>query len=307
MKKVVSVSLGSSKRNHTVEVEILGEQLQISRIGTDGDLEKAKRLIRELDGQVDALGLGGIDLYLYAGNKRYILREALQLAQMAKKTPIVDGSGLKNTLERRVIKYLHNDLQLPLADQKILMVCAMDRFGMAQSFAQLGCDTIYGDLIFALGVPVPLKNLKTLEFLAQMLVPAISLLPIKYLYPTGSKQEDNKPSHHQYYQWADIITGDFHFIRRYMPENLAGKTIITNTVTVSDVEMLKSRGVHRLITTTPDLAGRSFGTNVMEGVLVSLLGKRPEELSSQDYETLLDKIEFKPRIEDFLTAEKLSS
>lgn len=307
MKKVVSVSLGSSKRNHKVEVEILGEQLQISRVGTDGDLEKAKRLISQLDGQVDALGLGGIDLYLYAGNKRYILRQALQLAQMAKKTPIVDGSGLKNTLERRVIQYLHNDLGLPLANQKILMVCAMDRFGMAQSLAQLGCDTIYGDLIFALGVPVPLKNLKTLEFLAQMLVPAISLLPIKYLYPTGSKQEDNKPAHHQYYQWADIITGDFHFIRRYMPENLTGKTIITNTVTVSDVELLKSRGAHRLITTTPDLAGRSFGTNVMEGVLVSLLGKKPEELSSQDYEALLDKIEFKPRIENFLGTEKLNS
>jgi len=307
MKRIVSVSLGSSKRNHDVEIELLGEKLQISRIGTDGNMEKAKKLIQELDGQVEALGLGGIDLYLYAGNKRYVLREALQLARMAKKSPIVDGSGLKNTLERRVINYLHNDLQMSLSEKKILMVCAMDRFGMAQSFAQLGCNTIYGDLIFALGVPIPLRSLKTVEFLAQMLVPAIRLLPIKYLYPTGSKQEDTKPAYHQYYQWADIITGDFHFIRRYMPENLEGKTVITNTVTASDVELLKNRGVHCLITTTPDLAGRSFGTNVMEGVLVALLGKRPEELTAEDYQELLDKIQFKPRIEDLLAARKLSS
>jgi len=307
MKKVVSVSLGSSKRNHEVEVEILGEKLKIARIGTDGDLVKAKNLIKELDGQVDAIGLGGIDLYLYAGSKRYVLRDALQLARVAEKTPIVDGSGLKNTLERRVIEYLQQELHFPLTEKKILMTCALDRFGMAQSFAKLGCNIIYGDLIFVLGVPLPLKKLKTLELLAEILMPPLSFLPIKYLYPIGKKQEENKPAYCQYYQWADIITGDFHLIRRYMPENLAGKMIITNTVTSEDVEMLRKRGVHCLITTTPNLAGRSFGTNVMEGVLVALSGKEPKELGPEDYEKLLDKIEFKPRIEDFLRDGRLSS
>lgn len=307
MKKVVSVSLGSSKRNHKVELELLGEKFQISRIGTDGDMEKAKNLIRELDGEVDAFGLGGIDLYIYAGEKRYTLRDALGLCQMAQKTPLVDGSGLKNTLERKVIQYLHQDLQFPIAEKKVLMVCAMDRFGMAQSLASLGCNTIYGDLMFALGLPIPIRRLETLESLARMIVPLISFVPIKYLYPMGSKQEDIKPSYGQYYQWADLITGDFHFIRRYMPEDLKGKVIITNTVTPSDVEMLRERGLNCLVTTTPNLAGRSFGTNVMEGVLVALSGKKPEELSPEDYLKLLDKIQFKPRIENFLENQKLSS
>jgi len=35
MKRVVSVSLGSSKRNHSVITEILGETFLIERIGTD--------------------------------------------------------------------------------------------------------------------------------------------------------------------------------------------------------------------------------------------------------------------------------
>ena len=35
MRRVVSVSLGSSKRNKTHEVEILGEMFRIERIGTD--------------------------------------------------------------------------------------------------------------------------------------------------------------------------------------------------------------------------------------------------------------------------------
>jgi hypothetical protein len=97
MKQVVSVSLGSSKRDHKVEAEFLGEKFVIERIGTDGDMQRAIQMIRELDGKVDAFGMGGIDLYVVAGNRRYALREAKKIAAAAQLTPIVDGSGLKNT------------------------------------------------------------------------------------------------------------------------------------------------------------------------------------------------------------------
>lgn len=59
-----------------------------------------------------------------------------------------------------------------------------------------------------------------------------------------------------------------------MPERLDGKIIVTNTVTQEDVEMMKEKGVKMLITTTPNINGRSFGTNVMEGVLVAVAGKK---------------------------------
>ncbi|MGE5541918.1 MAG: quinate 5-dehydrogenase, partial [Bacillota bacterium] len=89
-----------------------------------------------------------------------------------------------------------------------------------------------------------------------------------------------------------------HFIKRYMPSRMDGKVILTNTVTATDVEDLRSRGVARLVTTTPEIQGRSFGTNVMEGLLVALAGKSPAEMTPADYLELLDKIGFVPRIVD---------
>ena len=41
MKRAVSISIGSSKRNKAVEVTLLGERVSIERIGTDGDMEAA--------------------------------------------------------------------------------------------------------------------------------------------------------------------------------------------------------------------------------------------------------------------------
>lgn len=294
MKRVVSVSLGSSKRNHAVETEILGEQFRIERIGTDGDMDKAVAMIRELDGQVDAFGMGGIDLYVWAGKKRLILRDAVRIAQAAKKTPIVDGSGLKNTLERRVIRYLDQEYRMPLKDKNVLLVSGVDRFGMAEALVEAGCNTTFGDLIFVLGLPIPLRSLRSLYRVGSIVGPIVSQLPFTMLYPTGKKQESTVVRYPQYYHQADIIAGDFLFIKRYMPPRLDGKTIITNTVTADDLRDLASRGVKTLVTTTPELNGRSFGTNVMEGVLVALSGKG--ELTPDEYNAILDKINFRPRV-----------
>lgn len=299
MKRVMSVSLGSSIRNHSVEAEFLGEKLLIERVGTDGDIEKAIQIIRENDGLVNAFGLGGIDLYIYAGAHRYVFRDAQRIAGAAEKSPVVDGSGLKNTLERKVIKYLKSETGLSFANKKVLMVCAVDRFGMAESLSDAGAHMTFGDLIFALGIPLSLSSLSSLERLARVIAPIVVKLPFKMLYPTGEKQEKLNPKYARYYNDADIIAGDFHFIRRYMPENMAGKCVITNTVTKSDIELLQARGVAMLVTTTPELEGRSFGTNVMEGVLVALSGKTPDKITPEDYSAMLDQIGFKPRIIKF--------
>jgi hypothetical protein len=294
--RIVSVSLGSSTRNKTVEVEMLGRRLSIERVGVDGDYDRACAMIAELDGKVAALGMGGTDLYLVAGKRRYVIEESRKLAEAAKVTPIVDGSGLKDTLERETIRWLAEQGELALKGKKVLVVSAVDRFGMAEAFAEAGCETIFGDLIFVLGLPVPLKSLRSVRFAAALLLPFLRRLPVRMLYPTGEKQEETKPRHGKYFEWAEVIGGDFHLIRRNLPERLDGKAIVTNTTTEEDVALLKDRGLAVLVTTTPELDGRSFGTNVMEGVLIALSGKRPEDMEPEDYSALLRRLEWQPRV-----------
>ena len=83
MKRVISLSLGSSKRDDRVDVELVGERVRIERIGTDGDLRRFSRLLRELDGQVDAIGIGGADLFVETGRRRYFIREIAQVVGLS--------------------------------------------------------------------------------------------------------------------------------------------------------------------------------------------------------------------------------
>ncbi|MDI6815683.1 MAG: quinate 5-dehydrogenase [Actinomycetota bacterium] len=298
MKRVVSASLGSSKRNHRVEVELLGQQMTIERIGTDGDMKKTMEVLRELDGKADAIGLGGIDLYLFADGRRYVIRDAQKLKNVVKETPVVDGSGLKDTLERETVRYLVEDAGLSFSDKTVLMVSAVDRFGMAQAINSQGSRMIFGDLIFGLNIPFPIRTMDNFTRIAKMVLPVVTRMPFKLLYPTGSKQEqESNEKYARFYEEADIIAGDYLFIRKYMPASLKGKWILTNTTTADDVADLKRRGVELLITTTPVFNGRSFGTNVLEAVFLALLGKEWEEVEAQDYLELLKRLDFKPRIE----------
>lgn len=295
MKRAVSVSLGSSARDKSVEVELLGQQVAIERQGTDGNVDKAIARFTELDGQVDALGVGGIDLWVQMGDKRFPIHDAQKLVKNVQRTPVVDGSGLKNTLERQVVKTLIQELGPQYASGKVLLTVGVDRYGMTLAFAEHNYEMALGDMMFALGVPIALRTLNQLHWLAKFLIPIATRLPLKYLYPTGEKQDEVIPKFNKWYQWADVIAGDCHYIKRHMPDDLSGKVIVTNTTTLTDLEMFRQRGIVHVITTTPQLDGRSFGTNMMEAALTAVADKgRP--LTHPELSEMLTQLQMKPTV-----------
>jgi len=130
MKRVLGVSLGSSTRDHKVEIEILGEKVEIERRGTDGNVQRMMQIFQEYDGRVDVFGLGGTDLYLYSGpqGKRYTIKESERIVKVIKKTPIVDGTGIKYVLEKNVVKYIETQTDIILKGKKALVTITVDRF-----------------------------------------------------------------------------------------------------------------------------------------------------------------------------------
>ncbi|NUQ01773.1 MAG: quinate 5-dehydrogenase, partial [Armatimonadetes bacterium] len=259
-----------------------------------------------LDGEVDAFGLGGTDLYIWAGRRRYVIRDAARIAAAARRTPLLDGSGLKNTLEREAIRRIEASGRVVFAGRRALLVSAVDRWGMAEALWERCREVTFGDLMFALGLPIPLRSLSLVETLARLLLPLIVRLPFTLLYPTGEAQTAITPRHGTYYAAADIIAGDFHLIRRFLPAPadpppLAGKVIITNTTTPDDLELLRERGAATLVTTTPQFEGRSFGTNVLEACFTALAGS-PAPLPPARLMAMLDELGWEPTVVDLSPA-----
>lgn len=275
MKRAVSISIGSSRRDKAVELELFNTTVQIERRGTDGDMQKAAQLYRQLDGQVDAFGVGGADLGVLVDNHWYRLYSVEPMVQYIQHTPVVDGSGLKNTLEREAAGCLDSAYHATMnhIGRRALLVTGSDRWGLGQGFIQAGYDCLFGDMMFSLGLPVPIDNAADIKRLAAVLMPVAGRIPFKWIYPTGKEQEKRTPKWGKYFEWATVVAGDCHYITRYMPDRMDGKVIVTNTTTPEDVEFFRKAGVRLLVTTTPVLDGRSFGTNMMEAAILAASGR----------------------------------
>jgi len=299
MKRAVSISLGSSTRDKRVEVDFKGERVIVERIGTDGDVEKAKRLYHELDDQVDAFGVGGVDLYLRLESREYPLRAALKLVEGVR-SPCVDGRGLKHTLERRVFELAQPLLEGILSGfegphfRQAFIPVAIDRLGLAQAAAEVSDRIVLGDLMVALGIPIPVQGLTAFKRLARILLPIVSYFPMSMLF-YGSSGAERQPKYLKFWQESELLAGDFLFMRKYVADDLTGKTVITNTTTEANLEFLRERGVRLVITTTPRYEGRTFGTNMMEAALTAYAGKgRP--LTDTELNALIDELELRPTV-----------
>jgi hypothetical protein len=177
-----------------------------------------------------------------------------------------------------------------------MMPLAADRYGMAESLHRAGFELVFCDLLFGLGLPLPVKGLARLRTLAALLMPLIGLMPISMLYPTGQNQEENIPKYEKWFNYGPVIAGDFLYIRRHMPLDLSSKVIITNTTTAQDVELLHERGAAYLVTSTPRLEGRSFGTNVLEAALIAYAGQgRP--LTDAELADLVSELALEPSVQ----------
>jgi len=293
MKRAVSVSLGSSKRDKSVTVNLNGQEILVKRIGMDGDIEKARQMYLDLDGKVDAFGVGGVDLYLRLDDREYPLHAALKLVSGVKQTPLCDGRGLKHTLERRVFQLV----KLQLGDvhfKQAFVPVAADRSGLAKAVAEVADRTVFGDLMVALGVPLPIYGIPAFKRVARIMLPIVSHFPMSMIF-YGSDGAEHKPKYVKHFEESDLIAGDFLFMRKYMPHDLKGKTIVTNTTTEDNIALLKERGVKTVITTTPRYEGRSFGTNMNEAMLTAYAGKG-RRLTDDELNMLIDDLGLLPTV-----------
>ena len=305
MKEALSISIGSSLRNKTVDITLMGEDIRISRIATDGDMQAARQAFREHDGKVDAFGVGGTDLGLFFAGKWYPLHSVLPIVQDVHLTPVVDGCGLKNTLEIRCADVLEAEIgdYLDQVGRTALVMTAVDRYGLLRTFVDAGYRCLFGDALFSLGLPLSLHHERGVKILATTLIPIVSRLPFKWVYPVGEKQQQRKPKFAWAFQQASVISGDCHYITRYMPNDLEGKVIVTNTTTPGDVDLFRQAGVKYLMTTTPVYEGRSFGTNMMEAALLAVSGYqgKVDYRNHQPYfammAKLVESVGFKPELQ----------
>jgi predicted amino acid dehydrogenase len=283
MKRIVSISLGSAQRDYTFTTTILGQHVEVRRIGTNGDTALAAALIRDFDGKADAIGLGGVTPVFRVGAARYPHHEALRIAAAAGRTPVVSGGQIKQTLDRWCVQEANRASRGMFNYRRILVASGIDRYALAQALGQYDAELRFADPVVHSGLRFlpPPRSIAQLDLYAATTLPLTALLPYKLLHPVALGQEGRDGRAEALFAWADVIAGDFAFIRRFAPDDLRRKTIVTDDPSPAEIEGLRARGAANLVTLSPKLSEEHpyVSADVLEGIAVALLecGASPTE------------------------------
>jgi len=277
--------------NRIESLRFRGKAIELETVSCDNDLDRARELIRCHQGAVQAVALNRmpVTLRLLGAQASHRLTESLRSA--SKRTPVVDGLGIRDALERWGVTLADRAQPGIFADKRVLMVPGLNHSGLAAAFVSHGCEVRYADPLVFFGLTrfPGMASRTTLEQAATSILETLRCDPLARLCPAPEPRETHGQA--RLFRWADVLAGDIATIRRFAPPELRHKTIVVESVTQEDLDDLAGRGASIVVTVMPSLSavGALAGhtSAVVEAVLVAL---RPDPELSLDEDTYLDLI-----------------
>jgi hypothetical protein len=283
MKRILSVCVGAARDDYAVEAQVLDQRVQVSRVGVDGNWERALQLLRASDGQVAAIGLGG--LWRPRDRRLQAAREAVRVSRFA------DGRRVRPMLARRALAALEahlNKTGATLEGRRALLPCAAVAAPLAETLAAFGCSIVAGDLLFTLGLHLPLRQGLAVRAASQLLA---------WLPDRGSSAPKGAAE-----RWQ-ALAADADVLAVPQPGVLAaigvapeGKILVVEAAEAGALAALRQAGALAVISAGPDVGGRCLEADAVEAVLLALSEKPEAEIAVDDLEAAAARIPLRPAL-----------
>jgi predicted amino acid dehydrogenase len=298
MKQILVIDL--SDRDETVTGVILGQELEVRLVGCHGQVEKARQLIRDFDGKVDAIGLDGMPAALNLAGVTRPHKSGSKLLAEAKQTPVVDGSGIRYALESWSIILADRAQPGIFSKKHVLMVPGLNHTTLIRALSRYTNQVRFADPVIFFALP-DFPGVGMRRIAKRIAAPTLDQLgdaPFRRIYPQPGKP--GSPRSTRPFKWADILAGDIGAIRRYAPQNLKRKIVICEWASAEDLDDLRQRKVSIVVSLIPNLEGDGGidhrSSAMIEAALVALRAEADLPLTENTYLDLVSEIAWQPTI-----------
>ena len=215
-------------------------------------------------------------------------------------TPIVDGSGVRDGLERWAVMLADRAQPGIFAEKIVLMTPGLNHAGLIDELNKHSRTIRYADPFVFFNLPdFPLVGSRqTLERAAGLTLDRLHDAPFRRLHPSAGTPNAHRPE--SPFHSADILAGDIGAIRRYAPALLERKTIVVEYATAEDLEDLRERGVSIVVTLMPSLDGKGelgrWSAATIEAIFAALRPDPTVPLSEDTYLDLMANLDWTPAI-----------
>ena len=295
MKNVISISLGSTSLDFDIRARFLGQDMRLRRLGADGNVARALKLVRQWDGRADAIGIGLARDSHHLGAPHAVGAQGERLQRGATRTPTTTGARLGEILLEWAVRHAQSELGHYFDNARVLFFSGMANHKLAMSLAEYSENLRFADPLLQLGVPKLLGSLDALglyasgahyvsEWAPPQVVPDVLLRQWTHFILRKAMQK------------ATVLVAPVHELDAFGIEELAGKTIVTSTVNDERLARFRDKGVHMVLDGSPEVEGHVIGPELLDAMVLAATGKAGEALLEDDYLAIITESGCKPRI-----------
>ncbi|MEK8051256.1 dehydrogenase [Ideonella sp. DXS22W] len=295
MKNVIGISLGARRQDFELRTRFLGEDLHVQRVGTDGSLAQATKLLKYWDRHAQAIGLGLVKDSARIGAQREIDADFARLAGVAHRVPVTNGARLSEIFLEWALRHAQTSLGHYFDNANVLFFSGLANYRLAMAMQEYTENLLFADPLMQLGVPKLLTSLDALGLYAS---------GAHYVSDWTPPRMMSGPLLRQWTQFvlrkamarATVVVAPVHELDGFGLEELAGKTIITTTVNDERLARFKDCGVLLVIDGAPLCEGQVLDPALLDAMVLAATGKAADDIADDDYLGILTSQGLQPRL-----------
>lgn len=293
MKNVMGISLGSSRQDFDFETSFLGQAMRVRRLGADGSLPKAVKLLKHWDRHADTVGLGLLSDGAGLAGQGSV--GAAMLCGAARRVPVSTGARLGGIFLEWALRRTQAGLGHYFDNAKVLFFSGLAQRKLAMAMAEFSQNLQFADPLRQLGLPKLLGSIDALDLYASGAHYVHDWLPPR-LTPLPLLKQWSEHVLRSAMQQATVLVAAVHELDGFGLEELAGKTLITSTVNDEVLAHFKASGVHLVVDGAALVDGHVLDPALLDAMILAAVAKRPDQILEDDYLDIIAELRLEPRL-----------
>ena len=293
---VVNVSLQSSDRDYDETVTFLDHEVRLVRVGTDGDVSEAERLVRDWAERADTIAVSGIREARATGLYDGELEAMERVRRATEAVPVTTGHALRDVLQEWAVRHVQTEMPGYFSNARTLVLGGDNHARTVRVLREFTENFEFAEPLLRWDIPGRLHSNPLIGFATDL-----GRIPLRLL-PGQVKLSVQTPGHRLSNALAKRALDDSHLVVATYDElvgfgitSLARKSLITAAVSEERLEHLRDLDVDMVLDVTPQPFDVTITSAVLEAMMmaVSSSGGR---LTDDDLLDMIVAAELEPRV-----------
>jgi predicted amino acid dehydrogenase len=294
---IVNVSLASSEANYDTNVTFLEKPFRLVRLGADGDVERAEEMIKEWTDEATVFAITGArdarTTGILSGDEKAALR---QLESATGETVTTNGHRLRDVLQEWTVRVVNAEKPGIFLNARTVILGGSNHRRTARVLKESTENIRFADAILTYGLPSML-DFEGLDRFVGVSKWVLDKVPDPIATPvTAPGRRFNQSMLKRAVVDADVLVATYDELMMFDLQALAGKTLISSSVSDERLEELGKRGVDLVLDDTPQpFDGITINSAVLEALMLAATGAAEAKLTDDDLLDMITSSDLQPR------------